>query len=928
MSAEEALLEELVFQVLERHESGDASALDELCAAHPTRAAELRARVESLARSGLVGGREALPDELGEFRVLRRLGQGGMGVVMLAEQPRLGRQVALKMVRPEQLYFRGARERFQREVEAIARLSHPGIVPIFTVGEAGGAPYYAMELVVGASLHEVLQRLRAQPPAQLRGVHLGETVVSLARERGFAVADLNGDDPLFAGSWNDACAWLVREVAQALEHAHQRGVLHRDVKPSNILITPTGRVLLTDFGLAATSGDERITRDGAQLGSLAYMAPEQASGALDAVGPRADVFGLGVTFYEALALELPWASGAAAPSPGRRALPLRQRRAEIPADFELVCATAMERELALRYASAAHLARDLSNLLQRRPIEARPLGAGLALRRWAQRHPAGATAIALTLAVAIAGPLLYGAQEARARRAVAAERDVAQANLSAALDAIELTLEKVGHRDLRDIPRVDSIKRQLLEHASALYARLEQSAPDDPRVELRAATALGKLGRLRRDTGDAAGAKRDWDDAERRMRAYLEQFGEDSRALLALGSLLTYSTVMLNPASSPEAVDAMQRAVALLRRSSELDPSALRPQHELARGLLGLAHLEDTLGRHDDAAARWSEVEALAAPLQSAALDPGDALELRLTAIGRLGALAQRRGERDEARAEMERIVELSDGVDQPSSFLRHLRAMTFETLARLGPAEGAEDRVPEWSERAHSELTSLASDFPRNDRFQSSLALSWQGLAERQHAAGDDARALELWAESERAYLRLAALAPRDPNAPLHLGQIALARAELERQAGRLDSARDLALLARSKHYEAHRVAGRAVRPDELAKVARFLAEIGSLLGDQGLLTDAAEELLSFESDPFRAATDAALVFAYAHDAAQRSGDEASAQRHLDAARSTFERALAADPDRRSSVAAAIEQSGLAEAPGFADLLARARAN
>lgn len=926
MSAEEALLEELVFQVLERHESGDASALDELCAAHPTRASALRARVESLARSGLVGGRDDLPVELGEFRVLRRLGQGGMGVVLLAEQSRLGRQVALKMVRPEQLYFRGARERFQREVEAIARLSHPGIVPIFTVGEAGGAPYYAMELVVGASLHEVLQRLRAQPPGTLRGVDLAETVVALARERGFAVAGVNGADPLFGGSWNDACAWLAREVAQALEHAHQRGVLHRDVKPSNILITPDGRVLLTDFGLAATSGDERITRQGAQLGSLAYMAPEQASGALEAVGPRADVFGLGVTLYEALALELPWPAGGAAPGPERRAVALRARRADVPADFELVCATAMESDVSRRYPSAAHLARDLSNLLQRRPIEARPLGAGLALRRWAQRHPAGATATALLLAVAIVGPLLYGVQEARARRELAVERDLAQANLSAALDAIEVTLEKVGHRDLREVPRVDAIKRQLLEQASTLYARLAQSAPDDPRVELRAAAVLGRLGRLRRDTGDLEGAKRDWNEAERRMRAHLERFGENSRTLYELGSLLTYSTVMLNPVSSPEAVDALQRAVALLRRACELDPSALRPKHELARGLLGLAHLEDALRREDDAVARWTEVEALAEPLSRAELDPVDGLELLLTASGRLATILQRRGDSEGARAQMDRIVELSDGIEQPSSFLRHLRAMTFETLARIGPAAAAEDRGAEWAARANAELALLTRDFPRNDSFQSGLALNWQGLAERARRAGDDARARELFSESERAYQRLAALAPTDPNAFHHLGQIALARAELEREAGKLDDARDLALEARAKQHEAHRLAGRVVRPEQLLGVARFLAEIGVLLGDPGLLADAAAEIFVCDRDPISAASDAARVLVHAHDAALSAGDEASAQHHLDAARSALESALAADPVRRASIAEAIEALGLAERPGFAELLARAR--
>jgi tetratricopeptide (TPR) repeat protein len=928
MSADEALLEELVFQVLERHESGDSSALDELCAAHPARASELRARVESLARSGFMTGSDALPETLGEFRVVRRLGEGGMGVVLLADQPRLARRVALKMVRPEQLYFRGARERFQREVEAVARLSHPGIVPIFTVGDASGAPYYAMELIVGASLHDVLVRLRGSGRTELSGADLRATVAAIAAERGFETGAEGADDPLFTLNWTDACAWLAREVAQALEHAHQRGVLHRDVKPSNILITPQGRVLLTDFGLAASAGDERITRHGSHLGSLAYMPPEQFDGPPEALGPRADVYALGVTLYEALTLELPWEARDAARVRGREALALRRRRPGAPADFELVCAAALESDPARRYASAAHFARDLSNLLQRRPIEARPVGLALSARRWAQRHPAGATAAALLLVAAVAGPLVYGAQEARARARVAAERDAAEANLSAALDAIELTLERVAHRDLRDIPRVDAIKAQLLERAGELYARLGESSAGNPEVELRAARALGKLGRLKRDTGDAAGAAADFERAEQRMRALLAVRGDDPRTLFALGNLLTFSTVLLNPASSPEAVETMEFALQCLRRSSELQPEELGPRHELARGLLGLAHLQSTLGRDADALKSWREAAAVAEPLASAGLDANDGLELHLTALGRLGAAAQSRGEIDFVRETMLSILERSDAVAQPSGFLRHLRSMSYETLARIGPAPGAADaaeQIQRWSDRSHAELEALVSEHPRNDRYVSGLSISWLGRGERATERGDAARALECWNEAERLCLRLAALVPNDPNAALRLGLVAHHRADAERAAGRLDEARARLLEARAHYLEARRLAGRLIRPEELMAVLRAMAEVGDLLGSQELIEQAAADLRAHEADPYIAAHDSARMYLMARNAAVAAGDAPNAELHLEAARAAFERALDADSTRRGQVAAALTELGLATSPGFAELFARA---
>ncbi|NUP97637.1 MAG: serine/threonine protein kinase [Planctomycetaceae bacterium] len=275
-------LEELVFLYLEEREQGIVSGIAEFEERHPEAARdEVRSRIRSLEAAGLLATTAAgdpFPERLGEFQLLERLGGGGMGVVFRAQQTSLGREVALKLIRPEQLYFPRAKERFRREVEAVARLAHPGIVPVFSVGEQDGLPYYAMELVEGVSLDEVVARLKGREPARLEGGDLREAIVELCRERGFDVPERAPEGLPLVGAWPDVCAWIVREVAQALEHAHQRGVLHRDVKPSNVLVTPTGRVMLVDFGLASTAGSERITGQGAQLGQGTQGRSPEGSG--------------------------------------------------------------------------------------------------------------------------------------------------------------------------------------------------------------------------------------------------------------------------------------------------------------------------------------------------------------------------------------------------------------------------------------------------------------------------------------------------------------------------------------------------------------------------------------------------------------------------------------------------------------------------
>ncbi len=417
------LVEELLAQWLEAEGPEQPAVLFGLCERHPALVGELRRRAEALARLGLAHTRSpasGVPERLGDFELRERLGGGGMGVVHRAWQRSLQREVALKLIRPELIYFPRARERFRREAEAIARLSHPAIVPIHQFGEEAGVPYFAMELIDGAPLGQVLELVRTRAPESLRGADLFDAVL---RVRGRQVG---GSPPaLFAGAWRDVALRIVREVALALEHAHRRGVLHRDVKPSNIAVGVDGRVFLFDFGLTLSAGDERMTRSGATVGTLLYMSPEQLTGANSALDARTDVYSLGATLYELLTLQTPF-SGAdalqlqAAVLKGRIDS-IRVRNRAIDADTETACRVALAFEPARRYGSAAAFADDLTALLEQRPIRARAPGRLEAALRWVRRRRALSAVSAAAVLLALGAPLALWRQSSEHARELGAQ---------------------------------------------------------------------------------------------------------------------------------------------------------------------------------------------------------------------------------------------------------------------------------------------------------------------------------------------------------------------------------------------------------------------------------------------------------------------------------------------------------------------------
>ncbi|MCE9635311.1 MAG: serine/threonine-protein kinase [Planctomycetes bacterium] len=359
---------------------------------------------------------------IGGYEILGELGRGGMGHVYLAQQKGLRRRVALKVL-PQRMVTKTARERFEREARAVARLEHPGIVRVYESGDDAGQPWFAMELVTGTTLAAVLHDLRAlsKPAASL-------TAADFAR-----AARVEGTT---GKSYAGIVADVVRQVAEALAFAHDRGVIHRDVKPSNVMLRSDGRALLFDFGLADVEEERSLTLSGDFLGTPHYASPEQAAGAVRDLDGRTDVWSLGATLYEALTLRPPFdgpttqviLSDIASREPTRP----RSECASIPRDLETVCLAALEKDRTKRYRSAGDFAADLAAFLDGRPVAARRAGPAERVWRWTKRHPARAAAAVLAAGLFVGTPTALYLQQRAANESIRDERDKVAAALRTA----------------------------------------------------------------------------------------------------------------------------------------------------------------------------------------------------------------------------------------------------------------------------------------------------------------------------------------------------------------------------------------------------------------------------------------------------------------------------------------------------------------
>jgi serine/threonine protein kinase/WD40 repeat protein len=431
----------LLAEFTRRAQAGEPLDAASFLLAHPEHADELRRllpTVQGLANLGRCAGALPATDRqptatdvpaLTGYQILRQIGQGGMGVVYEAVEVSLGRHVALKVLPGTGGASARQRERFRREAQAAARLHHTNIVPVFGVGEENGVHFYLMQFIEGRGLDAVLAELRRlrdqggqdeRPSTAALGllgaVHTALGPLTEMDATDHATADgatAPGTGPAFAvpGEWFGAAyfraaARVGAQAADALEYAHRQGILHRDVKPSNLLLDGQGTAWVADFGLARIEGQEDLTGTGEVIGTLRYLAPERFQGACDA---RSDVYALGLTLYELLTLEPAFADTDRARLVERllheQPVPPRQIDPNVPRDLETIVLKAIDKEPARRYQTAGELAEDLGHFLADRPIRARPARPWTRLAKWARRQPVVA---ALTGAVLAAVLLLVG----------------------------------------------------------------------------------------------------------------------------------------------------------------------------------------------------------------------------------------------------------------------------------------------------------------------------------------------------------------------------------------------------------------------------------------------------------------------------------------------------------------------------------------
>jgi WD40 repeat protein/serine/threonine protein kinase len=486
----ESLVAEVADDFLERQRRGEHPDVEEYAARHPQAAEMLRKVLASLqlvgvsADGGLVPGKAELPArELGDFRIVREVGRGGMGVVYEAEQISLGRRVALKVLPfaatmdPRQL------QRFHNEARAAACLHHEHIVPVFGVGCERGVHFYAMQFIDGHTLAEVIARQRGAAPADTPTV--AEAAGAPSTPTAGPAAQATGPAPRDAAYFRRVAEWGA-QAAEALEHAHALGVVHRDVKPANLMLDGRGKLWVADFGLARVGSEPGVTMTGDLLGTLRYMSPEQALAKHGLVDHRTDVYALGATLYELLALR-PAVDGRDREEILRRIafedpVPLTQADRGIPADLETVVLKALAKEPSERYATAQELADDLAAFLQDKPIRARRPTLGERAAKWVRRHRAVAATgvLGLVLAVAILGAstaLIWGKN-----REIAEQSEGLRREKQATEEALAQRTEALGaERWALYLQRVAAVDRDWRARSFASAERVLAQCPPELR---------------------------------------------------------------------------------------------------------------------------------------------------------------------------------------------------------------------------------------------------------------------------------------------------------------------------------------------------------------------------------------------------------------------------------------------------------------
>lgn len=775
---------------------------------------------------------------LGDFRVLREVGRGGMGIVYEAEQLSLSRRVALKVLPLAAAMDPRARQRFQLEAQAAAWLQHPQIVPVFAVGSLSDLPYYAMQFIEGASLAELVAELRRLegmgfddlPHASrstgistlARGLLSGWFTPAHEEEGGNrldhgAVSEIASAPPRLdaerpssrPGPLGDVTprgrdyartvAYLGVQAAEALEYAHEHGILHRDIKPGNLLLDRRGVLWVTDFGLARGPGDTGLTLTGDVLGTVRYMSPEQAQAKRALIDRRTDIYSLGATLYELLTLQ-PAVTGADRQEILRQVIevdpmPIRRLSPAVPIDLATVIAKALSKDPIGRYVTAQHFADDLKRFLKGRPIAARPTGPLKQAWRWCRRRPLPA-GLALGLVIAlIAGfvgvtlswreavhqrDLMAQAQkqtqealdrESHANKALLianvherSAREQAQRRFALAREAVEQYYTGASQDVLLLQPQMESLRKRLLGTALSFYKRLQstiQEGPDDPRTRAELATVYRQVGQIAVEVGSRGEGLEALERARGILEVLVQRDPADSSLRRDLAACLDFigRLEVYTSGREAEGFRAMERSLELYEGLAAAHPNNVGDLSALAAaaGEIGYERAQTgqitegllSLGRERDI------LERLLAEQPDHAVYRNQ-LALNCSQLGKIqanaGLLPEALRSQERATAHFDRLA-----TDHPevAVYRRRLGQVEMDTGRILADASRPSDALPHL-ERSLTILERVAADLPAVDSYQRAVAECYDVLGAAQARLGRRAEAGESLARARATLERL----------------------------------------------------------------------------------------------------------------------------------------------------------------------------